>query len=94
MNFRRFVILIVAAVIFGGPASSMIFTPAAKQALKFTVYRDDAPIGYHNFSFRPRGETLKVDIDVDLDEDDVRDGFQFVTSRRNMGKWSVAEYEK
>ena len=74
----------------------MIFTPAAKQALKFTVYRDDAPIGYHNFSFRPRGETLKVDIDVDLQsEDDVRDGFQ-IPSRRvgNMGKWSVAEYEK
>ena len=67
MNFRPFVILIFVAVIFAGPASSMIFTPAAKQALKFTVYRDDAPIGYHNFSFRPRGETLKVDIDVDLE---------------------------
>ena len=25
------------------------------------------PDCYHNFSFRPRGETLKVDIDVDLE---------------------------
>jgi len=67
MKFRSLFILFIAAVIFGGPASSMIFTPAAKQALKFTVYRDDAPIGHHNFSFRPKGDKLEVDIDVDLE---------------------------
>ena len=67
MHYRNFFILFVAAAIFVGPASSMNFTPAAKQALKFTVYRGDAPIGYHNFNFRPKGAMLEVDIDVDLE---------------------------
>ena len=66
MHYRNFLILFVAVAIFVGPASSMNFTPAAKQALKFTVYRGDAPIGYHNFNFRPKGAKLEVDIDVDL----------------------------
>ena len=67
MYYRNLFILFVAVAIFSGPASSMNFTPAAKQALKFTVYREDAPIGYHNFNFRPKGAKLEVDIDVDLE---------------------------
>ena len=50
-----------------------MFFVAAKQALKFTVYRDDDFLFPDrlsgNFSFRPgRGaRRLKVDIDVDLE---------------------------
>ena len=45
----------------------MKFTPAVTQTLNFTVYRDDVPIGYHSFNFRPQGEQLEVEIDVDLE---------------------------
>ena len=45
----------------------MNFTPAVTQTLNFTVYRDDVPIGYHSFNFRPQGERLEVEIDVDLE---------------------------
>ena len=45
----------------------MKFTPAVTQTLNFTVYRDDVPIGYHSFNFRPQGERLEVEIDVDLE---------------------------
>jgi hypothetical protein len=67
MKLRPIIVLIAAALLFGAPAASMNFTPAAKQSLNFTVYRDDAPIGYHKFNFRPKGGKLEVEIDVDLE---------------------------
>jgi hypothetical protein len=67
MKLRPIIVLIASALMFGAPAASMNFTPAAKQSLNFTVYRDDAPIGYHNFIFRLKGDKLKVEIDVDLE---------------------------
>lgn len=67
MKLRPIIVLIAAALLFGAPAASMNFTPAAKQSLNFTVYRDDAPIGYHKFDFRPKGDKLEVEIDVDLE---------------------------
>jgi hypothetical protein len=67
MKMRSIVSIVMAALFFGAPAASMNFTPVAKQALNFTVYRDDAPIGHHNFDFRPNGDKLEVDIDVDLE---------------------------
>ncbi len=67
MKLTSIIVLIAAALLFGAPAASMNFTPAAKQSLNFTVYHNDAPIGYHKFDFRPRGDKLEVEIDVDLE---------------------------
>ena len=67
MKLTPIIVSIAAALLFGAPAASMSFTPAAKQSLNFTVYRDEAPIGYHKFDFRPRGDKLEVEIDVDLE---------------------------
>jgi len=67
MKLTPIIVSIAAALLFGAPAASMNFTPAAKQSLNFTVYRDEAPIGYHKFDFRPRGDKLEVEIDVDLE---------------------------
>jgi hypothetical protein len=67
MKLRSIIVLIAGALLFGAPAASMNFMPAAKQSLNFTVYRDDAPIGYHKFNFRPEGDKLEVKIDVDLE---------------------------
>ena len=67
MKLTPIIVLTATALLFGAPAASMNFTPAAKQSLNFTVYRDDAPIGYHKFDFRPRGDKLEVEIDVDLE---------------------------
>lgn len=67
MNIRTICVLLIGAVFFGAPAASMNFTPAAKQTLNFTVFRDDSPIGYHNFEFHPKGEQLEVEIDVELE---------------------------
>ena len=67
MKLRLIIVLTAAALLLGAPAASMNLTPAAKQSLNFTVYRDDAPIGYHKFNFRPRGDKLEVKIDVDLE---------------------------
>ena len=67
MKLRPLFVLLVATLFLGAPAASMNFTPAVKQSLNFTVYRDDAPIGYHRFAFRPQGDRLEVEIDVDLE---------------------------
>ncbi len=67
MKIQSIFILLISAVFFGAPAASMNFTPAVTQTLNFTVYRDDVPIGYHSFNFRPQGERLEVEIDVDLE---------------------------
>lgn len=67
MKLRPIIVSIAAALLFGVPEASMNFTPAAKQSLNFTVYRDDAPIGHHKFNFCPRGDKLEVKIDVDLE---------------------------
>jgi hypothetical protein len=67
MKLRLIFALITATLMFGVPAASMNFTPAVKQSLNFTVYRDDVPIGYHKFNFRPKGDKLEVEIDVDLE---------------------------
>lgn len=67
MKLRPIIVMIAAALCFGAPAASMNFTPAMKQSLNFTVYREDAPIGYHKFDFRPQGDKLEVEIDVDLE---------------------------
>jgi hypothetical protein len=67
MKLRSIIVLIAGGLLFGAPAASMNFMPAAKQSLNFTVYRDDAPIGHHIFNFRPKGDKLEVEIDVDLE---------------------------
>ena len=67
MKLQPNFILLAVVLLFSAPATPMNFTPTVNKSLNFTVYRNSSPIGHHRFDFRPKGEFLEVEIDVDLE---------------------------